>query len=274
MHRTILIAATPDDAGRAALALGVALARPIGAQLVIAGIATGRYDMPADEAARAELMQPLLAGVPADLHATLEVLDSDTVKHGLQQLVAEHDAAILVVGPSHRSILGRTLSGDVALAASSGGSCAVAVAPALPATAALRRMAVAWDGTPAADEALEWTVQLAERAGAEVELVRVHDARHPEGTVPEDGTAERTKAVAEAARRRAAVTPRLVWGDPAEALLALSHDTDLLVVGSRPRGRIRRALLGGVSTELVHHAHCPVVVIPAGVHAPSDTAAV
>jgi nucleotide-binding universal stress UspA family protein len=39
---------------------------------------------------------------------------------------------------------------------------------------------------------------------------------------------------------------------------------DVVVVGSRGRGAIRRVLLGSVSTYVVHNAPCPVLVIRAG----------
>jgi nucleotide-binding universal stress UspA family protein len=49
---------------------------------------------------------------------------------------------------------------------------------------------------------------------------------------------------------------------PAEVLLDLSSDADLLVVGSRGQGGFGELLLGSVSHACVLHAVCPVVVVP------------
>jgi nucleotide-binding universal stress UspA family protein len=40
-------------------------------------------------------------------------------------------------------------------------------------------------------------------------------------------------------------------------------DADMIVVGSHDAGGFKRLLLGPVSSQVTHHAHCPVVVIPA-----------
>lgn len=61
----------------------------------------------------------------------------------------------------------------------------------------------------------------------------------------------------------ASVAVRSVAGLPAEALVSASEGADLLVVGSRGTGGFARLLLGSVSSSVVHHAHCPVVVVPA-----------
>ena len=58
------------------------------------------------------------------------------------------------------------------------------------------------------------------------------------------------------------VTVRIVNDLPARALIDAAADQRLLVVGSRGLGRVRGALLGSVSTQCLHHAPCPVAVVP------------
>lgn len=60
------------------------------------------------------------------------------------------------------------------------------------------------------------------------------------------------------------VSVRAVVGLPAEEILRAAQDADMIVVGSRGAGGFRKLLMGSVSLQVTHHAHCPVVVIPAG----------
>lgn len=55
----------------------------------------------------------------------------------------------------------------------------------------------------------------------------------------------------------------LVGGDPASAILELARaNVDLRLLGSRTYGPMRRALVGSVSSAVVRHAPCPVLVMP------------
>jgi nucleotide-binding universal stress UspA family protein len=48
-----------------------------------------------------------------------------------------------------------------------------------------------------------------------------------------------------------------------EEIVDLAHDVGagFIVMGSRGRGRMRRALMGSVSDSVVRHAHCPVTIV-------------
>jgi nucleotide-binding universal stress UspA family protein len=74
---------------------------------------------------------------------------------------------------------------------------------------------------------------------------------------------DRTLEKASPGFRPTSVTVKAVTGLPAEALLRAAEGADMLVVGPRGAGGFERLLLGSVSTQVIHHASCPVVVIPA-----------
>jgi nucleotide-binding universal stress UspA family protein len=151
--------------------------------------------------------------------------------------------------------------------------CGVAVATRGTSGAPPTRVGVAFDGGPEAAEALEWAIQLVERTGGDLRIIKVVDPRHPEGTRPGEGAAAALEEVRRATVERVATEVEIAWGDPAPVLTEAGRSLDLLVLGARARTPLRRALLGSVSTDVLHHAHCPVVVLPRGVHTPTDTAA-
>jgi nucleotide-binding universal stress UspA family protein len=53
------------------------------------------------------------------------------------------------------------------------------------------------------------------------------------------------------------------FGRPDEEIISLAEELGarLIVLGSRGRGGVRRALMGSVSDSVVRHAHCPVLVV-------------
>lgn len=58
------------------------------------------------------------------------------------------------------------------------------------------------------------------------------------------------------------ITAHIRVGSPSDCILAAAAelDADLLVVGTRKRRGLERAVFGSVSERVVQHAHCPVLV--------------
>jgi nucleotide-binding universal stress UspA family protein len=63
-------------------------------------------------------------------------------------------------------------------------------------------------------------------------------------------------------QRPETVTVRTLSGSVVEELVNAGKDADMLVVGSRGAGGFSRMVMGSVSSLVLHHATCPVVVIP------------
>jgi len=134
------------------------------------------------------------------------------------------------------------------------------------------------DGSHGAHRALDWAMKQAAAKHAHLTVVTVHEVPVSGWTgnpiilgvdVPE---LEKTRQAAEdmvskaavqlGESRPASVTVHAVNGFPAEELIQASRDADLVVVGSRGAGGFTRLMMGSVSNQVVHHAHCPVVVVP------------
>jgi nucleotide-binding universal stress UspA family protein len=138
---------------------------------------------------------------------------------------------------------------------------------------AMAGIVVGVDGSENAELALEWAVTEAELRNVPVTAVTVVPI--PPVTLAPSGVAVMGEMLqaAEAATRaavekvsmghQAVVSVQAIVGGPAEQLLNAATGADMLVVGSRGRGGFARLLLGSVSSQVVHHAVCPTVVVPA-----------
>jgi nucleotide-binding universal stress UspA family protein len=65
-----------------------------------------------------------------------------------------------------------------------------------------------------------------------------------------------------AGERAASVECVLAEGPAGHAILDNAHDAELIVVGQRGLGAVGAVVLGSVSHHLLHHTHCPVLVVP------------
>ncbi|GAA0251418.1 universal stress protein [Saccharothrix mutabilis subsp. mutabilis] len=119
------------------------------------------------------------------------------------------------------------------------------------------RVIVGVDDSPAATAALAWAAGEARLRGAELVACTVLD-RHGLSS------AGQARPSGEEAAGGVPVVTRRLRGDPAAELIAAAADADLLVVGSRGRGRLTGLVLGSVSRACLAHAPCPVVVVRPG----------
>lgn len=133
---------------------------------------------------------------------------------------------------------------------------------------------VGYDGSEAARRALERAAELARARPAPVLVVGVVAvfpaslSRVPGEPVPDAREDVAVRGLLEEARvtladRGVAVETVEEYGDPADAVLAQAKaaGADLIVVGARGLSLAGRALLGSVSSKVVHNAECDVLVV-------------
>ena len=150
------------------------------------------------------------------------------------------------------------------------------------------KILLATDGSSEAELATRTAVDLSQRTDSELHVIHVSDVHptallYPEATDPEGvempdpilvedferRSEQRGREVLdeEVERVRSAggtvAQAHLMMGGAAREIVHLAEDlgADLIVMGSRGRGGIRRALMGSVSDSVIRHAHCPVLVV-------------
>jgi nucleotide-binding universal stress UspA family protein len=206
----------------------------------------------------------------------------------LQRLAEAERADLIVIGSARHGAIGRRILGDVGRGVLHGAPCPVVVAPrgyAEAAAAGLASVGVAFDHSPEARHALDVAHALAAERGL---TLRVREVVAPEvipaiGGYPMVNVAELSDELRDDAQARLdAVVGALGGSVPvdAQAVLGATHDrlgelageVDLLVCGSRGWGAFRRVVLGSTSDHLVHHAPCPVLVVPGAAETPDGAA--
>ena len=138
------------------------------------------------------------------------------------------------------------------------------------------------DGSPGSDVAVQWAAAAA--VMRKTALTVVHVLHFPTedwsgcavttAPLPEDfflwqeqegrrivANAIRVAEEATAGTTKMPIQSEIFHAPPAPTLVDLSKDAQMMVVGCRGQEALQRALLGSVSTALVHRAHCPVAII-------------
>jgi nucleotide-binding universal stress UspA family protein len=160
------------------------------------------------------------------------------------------DAALVVVGDRGLGGFSGLLVGSVAVALVEHGRCPVLVVRGRPAPEG--PVVVGVDGSEAAAAATDLALAFAAAHGAALRVV----------TVSPSGDGETDGALQHLDTHGVAVERVVQDGDARRALIAASHEARLVVVGSRGRGGFAGLLLGSVSQAVLHHAACPVAVVP------------
>jgi nucleotide-binding universal stress UspA family protein len=281
MFKTIVVGVDGREGGRDALSLAARLALLDGGELVavralpfdyyVSRAGSPPYASLAEHDAKRQLEADLAnVGVAARMH----IFGDQSPARALQRVAESERADVIVVGATHHGRVGRAFDDD-AVATLHGSSRPVAVAPrgfAKQAWKPVERIGVGFDGGAEAKQAFALAADIAREGGATIVVWSVvgPPVNYADFSAYDHDWLERAKQTASAdvdellAGAEVDGSGEVVVGTPDEELAQLSADVDLLVVGSRAWGPVRRVMIGSTAASLTHRAHCPVLVLPRG----------
>jgi nucleotide-binding universal stress UspA family protein len=210
-------------------------------------------------------------------HPSLEVQSEVITGFPRSELVdTSRDAAMLVVGRRGRGSFGELLLGSVAVAAASHSRIPIAVVPHLwdQATFSSDPVVVAVDEDGQSDEAMSFAFEIASQRDVDLYAVQVVPAGEDFlGTLPYTakssdhhhasalGVLETVTAGWRSKYPDVRLTCRPEWGHPVRVLVDESVSAQMVVLGGSRHSRLSGAILGSVQHGVLHHAHCPVIVV-------------
>lgn len=278
---TVLAAYDPQTLDRAPVRFAAAAARFANVPLVIASVRAGlTRERCVSDGLVGEGLEPLRADLETDygIDARTRVVRASTpmgVARALQGVIDAEHASLAVVGSTTRGVVGRVAPGTTAQRVINGCACPVVVVPdGHDPPPRLSVIGVGFVPTPEGHRALRAAAAVAQMAGADLRVLTV--VKPGLGTDASAGptrdTVERSRARVEATLTDAIAElthdvkadGEVMVDDPVDALLSVSPNVDLLVMGSRAYGPGLAVLLGGVSRRVTMAARCPVLVMPRG----------
>ncbi|NEA37601.1 universal stress protein [Streptomyces sp. SID13031] len=189
-----------------------------------------------------------------DLTAESSVMDG----FALPVLTEQSRAAdLLVIGSREVSPLRSVLVGSTGVGLAAYSHCPVVIVPPQQLEEAGNYVVIGYDGLPPSVAAFRYGREYARRHGLVVRVVSVQQPGSEHEAVPADQLAALTHLVPDGPP----VEISHVIGHPAEQLLRLSADAQLLLVGSHGHGGYADLRLGSVSQTVLHHAACPVCIV-------------
>jgi nucleotide-binding universal stress UspA family protein len=273
MFKNVVVGVDGRVSGRDAIALAAQLTEPGGAMTLVhtfQGLYTPSHAI-IDELLKddREVAQELLEAerAQARVQAELACVLSPTPGQGLHEEAERRDADLLVLGTCRHGIVGRAILGNDTRAAINGAPCAIAVAPLGYAAHpnAIHTIGVGYDRSPEAKAALEAGKQLAERLGAKVRAREVVSVPYAGFVGPiGDGLDEMIEEAENYMASLPGVQGDAVYGLTGEELSTFGSECDLLIVGSRGYGPLRRVMLGSTAINLQSRARGPLLILPRG----------
>jgi nucleotide-binding universal stress UspA family protein len=178
-------------------------------------------------------------------------------------------AALIVLGSRHLTALGRAVLSSVSTAAVNRSSCPVVVLSGAPAVSEERaEVVVGVAGGPHDEKLLAFGFDHADRHGLPLRAVFCWDPplSNLKLPPPEQARLKLAEVVAGWREQYPQLDVHYIArrGHPSAALVHESASQALLVVGKHARRMRFGAWLGSVSLAALHHATCPVAVIPPG----------
>lgn len=171
---------------------------------------------------------------------------------------ASGDAELVVIGSRGLGLMAGALLGSTGLDLAANARCPVVVVRPDLGTEAGIRVVIGYDGSAAGETALDFGLDYARRHDLAVRVV----AAQPAGTELHRITETELRDAVHARNGHDAELIQIT-GHPAEHILRLAADANLIVLGARGRGGFTGMLIGSVSQTVLHHADCPVAIIPA-----------
>lgn len=196
---------------------------------------------------------------------------TDSPAAGILDMADTWGADLVVVGSHGRSAVMRAFFGSISQKVVKYAACSVRVArkraidPSRPV-----RLIIGFDGSAASRSAAMAMTSRQFPTGAEARVTTVVDKRVASAFLGSAGLGavkslqdEALEVAERMCRDGIAATPQILEGDARRVLVeeAESWDADAIVVGARGAGKVRRFLLGTVSSSVVTRAGCTVEVV-------------
>lgn len=123
------------------------------------------------------------------------------------------------------------------------------------------------DGSENSIKALNYALKFAEKMDSRITLLNVQERRLYESSpkiAREFGEKILSKALSAIEKKKIKVDKKLEFGTPSDSIVEIAEkgNYDLIVLGSRGLGTVKRFLLGSVSDDVSHKAKCSVLIVP------------